>query len=233
MIKNILISAILMAAVNISIAQQVLTPDLFQASIAKGENVQLVDVRTEREFSGGYIDNAVNIDIRQASFQNEISKLDKSKPVFVYCLSGGRSASAAKVLSQLGFREVYDLKGGMLAWKSNSLPVKTDNPNATRNEGMSKAQFRTALTSNKPVLVNFFAPWCAPCRKMAPMLEEFGNKHQSEISFLKLNADENNALRESLGITEIPTFMVYKNGEETWKHVGLVDEDQLTKALGL
>lgn len=79
--------------------------------------VQLIDVRTANEYNAGRIKKAKNIDIFSGKFTSEINKLDKEKPVYVYCRSGGRSKRASKTLSKLGFKEIYDLKGGILNYK--------------------------------------------------------------------------------------------------------------------
>lgn len=94
-------------------AIQVLNKSDFKKAIA-GQNVQLLDVRTPEEFSEGFIEGAININIYDKTFADKISKLDKSKPVYVYCRSGARSQSAAKQMQQLGFTSIIDLKGGYL-----------------------------------------------------------------------------------------------------------------------
>lgn len=94
-------------------AIQVLNKSDFKKAIV-GQNVQLVDVRTPEEFSGGYIEGAININIYDKTFADKISKLDKSKPVYVYCRSGARSQFAAKQMQQLGFTSIIDLKGGYM-----------------------------------------------------------------------------------------------------------------------
>jgi rhodanese-related sulfurtransferase len=103
----------------LTIAQQhkvlVLSQDEFKKGIGK-KNIQLVDVRTPDEYKNGHIKNAKNIDYKSPSFKNEISKLDKTKPVYLYCQAGGRSAKASLILSELGFVEVYDLSGGYSSW---------------------------------------------------------------------------------------------------------------------
>lgn len=76
----------------------------------------LIDVRTADEFESGKIDEAINIDWHGNTFNTEVEKLDKRKPVYVYCRSGGRSKSAMKRLTRLGFEEVYNLNGGITAW---------------------------------------------------------------------------------------------------------------------
>lgn len=87
------------------------------ATAIEANNVQLVDVRTPQEYRGGYIKNAINIDyFNQANFAKEFSKLDKEKPVYLYCRSGNRSQSAASKLVAMGFKEIYDLAGGYMRW---------------------------------------------------------------------------------------------------------------------
>lgn len=80
------------------------------------ENIQLIDVRTAEEYNAGKIGNASNIDFYGDNFQNELEKLDKSKPVMVYCASGGRSGKTANIMKSMGFKEVYDLSGGYKGW---------------------------------------------------------------------------------------------------------------------
>lgn len=80
------------------------------------EGAQLIDVRTPGEVADGAIEGSTNIDYNGANFQDEMAKLDKSKPVLVYCRSGGRSGRAAAMLKEMGFQEVYDLQGGYMNW---------------------------------------------------------------------------------------------------------------------
>jgi rhodanese-related sulfurtransferase len=76
----------------------------------------ILDVRTAGEFNSGYIDGAVNIDYYSKSFKTELAKLDKNKPVFVYCKSGGRSSKAMNIMNEMGFLNVYNLLGGYSNW---------------------------------------------------------------------------------------------------------------------
>jgi thioredoxin 1 len=82
----------------------------------------ILDVRTASEFSEGHIKNAKNIDWNGSNFDKETSKLNKSKPILVYCLAGGRSAAAASKLREAGFKQVYELNGGMKEWRAAKLP---------------------------------------------------------------------------------------------------------------
>lgn len=112
---------VLLAVMTISCQSQtnpkikVLPVAEYKSHISK-ESVQLVDVRTPAEFKEGAIPNALNIDVNNAAFDEEIQKLDKTKPVYVYCRSGARSQTAAHKMVEMGFVEVIDLAGGYLRW---------------------------------------------------------------------------------------------------------------------
>ncbi|WP_046746130.1 rhodanese-like domain-containing protein [Kordia zhangzhouensis] len=82
------------------------------------KQVQLVDVRTPLEYKSGHIENAVNIDFfDRAHFNENFAGFDRNQPIYLYCRSGNRSQRSAKKLLQIGFKKVYDLKGGYKAWK--------------------------------------------------------------------------------------------------------------------
>ena len=88
------------------------------------EAVQLIDVRTPEEFAAGHLPNAINININDATFETKMSSLDKSKPVLVYCKSGGRSGRACGIVKELGFTNITDLDGGITSWKANDKPIE-------------------------------------------------------------------------------------------------------------
>ena len=88
-----------------------------------GEDIQLIDVRTPQEFAEGHLKGAILIDYTQSDFMNRMSKLDKSKDLYIYCRSGNRSGKASRKLESMGFPKVYDLKGGILNWNQNNMKV--------------------------------------------------------------------------------------------------------------
>ena len=83
----------------------------------------IIDVRTPEEFAEGHIEDAVNIDFRSETFQDELNKLYKDKTYLVYCRSGVRSRNALDIMAELNFREAYNVLGGILAWKAEGLPT--------------------------------------------------------------------------------------------------------------
>lgn len=103
---------------------KVISPEEMQ-TLLELDDVQIVDVRTPEEYKNGYIHKSQNIDYNSPTFDEDIAKLDKSKPVILYCKSGGRSAKCSKKLKEAGFVKIYDLNGGITQWKFKGLEVKT------------------------------------------------------------------------------------------------------------
>lgn len=103
---------------------KLVTAEEMQA-ILEVEDVQLVDVRTPEEHEEIRIVNSQNIDYNSPTFDDDIAKLDKEKPVILYCRGGNRSAKCAKKLKEAGFEKVYDLEGGISKWKhSDKLKIE-------------------------------------------------------------------------------------------------------------
>jgi thioredoxin len=198
---------------------------------------QIIDVRTPDEYSDGHITDAINIDWRGNDFSTAVEKLNKNKPVMVYCLSGGRSSQAAEFLKKDGFKNVYELDKGILAWKGEGLPVtQTATTKAAGNEiaEVTADAFNTMLNSQAIVLVDFSATWCGPCQRLAPRLEELKNEMAGKFLLVKLDADRDSHLADAMKITALPTLLLYKNGKLIWRNEGLIDKsviaDQITKA---
>jgi len=95
----------------------------FEKGLNANKAIQLVDVRTAGEYAEGHLPNARNIDINSADFNQKVAKLDKSKPVYVYCAVGGRSAKAMSQLQKMGFVEIVNLDGGIKAWSREGKKV--------------------------------------------------------------------------------------------------------------
>ena len=87
------------------------------------------------------------------------------------------------------------------------------------------------LASDKPVLVDFWAPWCGPCRLVGPVLEEIAGEESSRLKIVKVNVDENQKYAGQLGIFNIPTMILYKDGQPVDKIVGALPKQQLLDRL--
>jgi rhodanese-related sulfurtransferase len=94
-----------------------LTSNEFENEIKKNPNAVIIDVRTPAEYQSGHIPNALNIDISSAEFPEKIDELDRSKDYYVYCRSGGRSATACQYMVSVGFKNVNNLYGGVLSYE--------------------------------------------------------------------------------------------------------------------
>ena len=108
--------------------QQILSVDLnvedFAALMDTSDTGLLLDVRTDAEFIEGHLKGATQLNFYEASFEASLDAMDKNIPVFVYCRSGGRSGKAAKKMKEKGFKSVYNLEGGIIAWQREHSVVK-------------------------------------------------------------------------------------------------------------
>ncbi|MFV7236837.1 thioredoxin domain-containing protein [Flavobacterium sp. ZB4R12] len=200
--------------------------EAFAEKIAATPNPQILDVRTPEEFASDHIDNAKNVNWLSNDFVTNAEKFDKSKPVFVYCKSGGRSQKAAEKLNELGFTTIYQLEGGILKWDAAELSKPSN-----KIIGLSVQKYNKLLNSDKKVLINFYAEWCAPCKKMTPYILQMQKELADKVTIIRLNADENKTLLSEMKISELPTLLLYENKEVKWKHSGFISENDLRKQL--
>jgi thioredoxin len=208
-----------------------ITAIAFSKKITELPGAPLIDVRTPGEFSQGHLKNAINYDISQSGFENQIASLDKLKPVLVYCLTGSRSTYAVRYMQSIGFKEVYELNGGIMKWRAANLPETTEK--TTIAEGMSKQQFDKLLVTDKLVLIDYYADWCAPCKKMKPYLDEISRDMAANVVVVRINADENRALCKELKIDALPVLQIYKNKKLIWANTGFIEKDAVVKQLNL
>ena len=201
-------------------------PTAFSGKINTTPNAQILDVRTPEEYAGQHLDNTVNVNWRGSDFADKASKYDKKIPVFVYCMSGGRSKQAAAKLQELGFTTIYELQGGIIKWNAEGLAKPS-----TQIIGMCSQEYGDLLKSDKKVLINFYAEWCAPCKKMEPYIKKIQADLADKVTIIRLNADENKTLTTEMKIDELPTLILYKNKEIIWKHSGFISEEDLKKQL--
>ncbi len=222
----------LLAFLSISaVSAQSLTPAEFEARLKQTTAPQILDVRTTGEFGGGHLPAATNIDVRNPAFGDSLARLDKTRPVFVYCLSGGRSALAAQQMRDQGF-SVYELQGGYLKWTTQLKPIAgVPAQPATSAKAITPDALRQLTTDNRLVLVDFYASWCAPCQKMMPIIEQLKTQYAGKVTIIKADADASKALMVAYQVDEIPTLLLLKEGKLTERLIGLQTAAGLSELL--
>lgn len=203
----------------------------FKKALSSESEINILDVRTPGEFSQGHIQNAININWNGNNFESETDKLDKSKPIYVYCLSGGRSSSAASFLRNNGFSEVYELVGGVMSWRNNNLPLTTDNTTKQTVKEITSTDFLTLLDDEKYVLIDFYAEWCGPCKKMKPFLDEISKEKANEVKIVRIDVDKNPTLAKEMNIEGLPTLHLYKNKKLKWNKLGFATKEEMLEQL--
>ena len=192
----------------------------------------LLDVRTNEERLNGYIENSTHIDYYDDTFINKINLLDKTKPIYIYCKIGGRSSKAANKIIQSGFKKVYNLEGGFLKWSNNNLPIEfTENVNKVIIQEYNKAFLDSLIASSNKLLLYVSTNWCAPCKKMNPVIDSLSNNFVNDVKILKLDLDRNIFLNELYDIQSIPLIVLYKNNKQVWFKNGIIAYGDLAQKL--
>ncbi len=97
---------------------------------------------------------------------------------------------------------------------------------------MPRKSFSELIASpGMPVLVDFFATWCAPCKTMAPILEQVAAQHQGKLRIIKIDVDKNPAVAQQYRVQSIPTLVLFRQGQAVWRQAGVVPAAQLGQAL--
>jgi rhodanese-related sulfurtransferase len=204
-----------------------LAPAEFEQAIQK-ENVQVLDVRTTGEYRSGHIKNSLQADwTNKQQFADRSQHLDKSKPLYVYCAVGGRSHAAAEWFRSNGYKDVFELSGGLIKWKAEQKPVE----GVPEEKPLPLNDYMTKVSGSAVVLADFGAAWCPPCKKMEPVLQQLQSGAGSKLTLVKIDAGNQTELMKQVQVTEIPTFIVYKNGKETWRKQGIVSLEELKKQI--
>ncbi|WP_396182006.1 thioredoxin domain-containing protein [Flavobacterium sp.] len=225
--KSIIVTAIITLSISCTNSQNFKSVDasVFKATIIKTDDAQILDVRTPGEYANGKIADAKNVDWNGDSFDTQVANLDKLKPVFVYCLSGGRSKKAANHLVELGFKNIIELDGGYMAWG------KANPKNNAVWSGMTREDYNKILISDKTVVIDFYAEWCGPCKKMGPYLDKISKEMADNVIIHRIDADKNKSLFNALGYEGLPVIIVIQNGKQSFFKNEFVSEEELRKAL--
>lgn len=206
-----------------------LTADEFQKAIIK-DSVQLLDVRTPTEYSSGHIKNALLADWKdQNEFNRRIGFIDKDKPVYIYCLGGGRSAAAAEKMRASGYLQVYELTGGMNAWKAGDKPVE----GKSTGKQMTVDELNAAISGakTKMVLIDFGAEWCPPCKKMEPVLKSLQANNPGKLTLVKVDGGKDEDILKKYNVTALPVFILFRKGVQVWRKEGIATEKEIASQL--
>lgn len=95
------------------------------------------------------------------------------------------------------------------------------------------SSFQEIIKSGTPILVDFYADWCGPCKAMTPVVQEVARITEGNARVIKINIDKNQAAAMKYNVRSVPTFMVFKNGEIIWRHSGMIDQMTLLKQLSV
>ena len=200
----------------------------FSKAIA-APDAQILDVRTASEYQSGHIANALQANwLDPREFNNRTQYLDKSKTIYIYCQSGGRSASAQTALIQAGFN-VVNLEGGISNWRMQEMPIE----GAGNKVQMRVVDFEKLIQSNEYVLVEIGALWCPPCRKMQPVVDGLKQSPPKPFYFLAVDGGQDMEVMKSVKADDLPTFILYKSGIEVWRKVGVTPKEDFEKAFVL
>ena len=205
-------------------SQRVSAEDFYTKLIDDNSSI-IIDVRTPEEFSKGHLRNALNINWFDENFESQLEILSRERPVFIYCLSGGRSAKALDKISEMGFKNSYELNGGILEWRKNNYPesiIKVD-----YEKSLSVNEFSKLITSDKIVMVDYFAKWCAPCKVMEPFLDDLSKKYSEKLKFIRIDYDQNLPLVKSLGVQGLPVIQIYYDNQLLWSQDGFSDKNTI------
>jgi thioredoxin len=152
--------------------------------------------------------------------------IDKDKPVYVYCLGGGRSSAAAAKMKEMGYQQVYELQGGINSWKSANKSIE----GKTTQQQMSIIDFNNSIKATNWVLVDFGAEWCPPCKKMEPVLASL-QKNNAKITIVKVDGGKDEDILKNYNVTALPVFILFKDGKQVWRKDGVVTEKEIADNL--
>jgi len=198
--------------------------------LIKDSSGTLLDVRTLGEFKNGHIKEAGQLNYYALDFRQKLLLLPKNQPIYLYCNTGYRSQRTAEILVKNGYKDVYNLEHGILEWNLKNLPVLVE-PDAkpdTENK-MEPDEFNALINSEKLVFVDFYAPWCAPCRKMMPMMDSLKTEYKDKVTIVKINVDASKKLMKELSIVSVPYLVLYHKGIILYSKYGLTEKQELEK----
>ena len=199
----------------------------FDRLIKSGKGM-LLDVRTKGEFDNEHIVNSGQLNYYAFDFKKKLDLLPKDQEIYLYCNTGYRSEKTAKMLIKKGYTNVYNLERGIMEWIFEELPViigeKTDKKQPDK---VSIEKFVSTIASDTLVLIDFYAPWCGPCRKMMPLIDSIKTQYHPRMKVFKVNSDVSKKLIKQQKIIGVPLFRLYRNNELLFEKAGMLSRKEL------
>ncbi|PSL50207.1 rhodanese-related sulfurtransferase [Chitinophaga niastensis] len=222
-----LLAVVVMLSGSSLMAQQKQAEDAaaFEKDIQR-PGIQVFDVRTAGEYNTGHLPDALQADFtKKEEFKDRVQYLDKQKPVYIYCLGGGRSSAAAKWMRENGFANVVELQGGINAWKQAGKPLQGVADNEVQ---LTIEEYNKAVGNKGLVLTDVGATWCPPCKQMEPILEKFFQQHKN-VKKVKVDGGKDVDVMKAIRSSGLPTFIFYKDGKEIGRKQGVMELAELEK----
>lgn len=254
-----------------------ITPAEVQARIARGETVDLIDVRSAMEWNGGHAVGARHVPLGRIDPAAVISqRLGKPEdPIYVICASGGRSASACEAFHRAGFTQAVNVEGGTSAWSRAGLPMERNLkaaslglvkqgallvlvaaavlflmpcspltvwgaaycPTATATEPVAASTpvagsldfNRDVITASAtvPVLVDFHATWCPPCKLLGPEIDALAKERGDRLRVVRIDVDQHGEIAQSQGVSGVPDVRLWIGGKEVAHFTGFRPRDEI------
>lgn len=191
-------------------------------------NIIILDVRTTNEFKNGHIKNAGQLNFYTLDFRRKLLLLPKDQAIYLYCNTGYRSYKAAIILVENGYTNVNNLEHGIMEWELENFSISIDiDAKPDTDNKLNINDFQNLINSDSLVLIDFYAPWCAPCLKLLPIIDSLKLEYKNRIKIVKVNTDASKKLIRKLKITEIPFLLLYNKGQILHSKKGLISKQEL------
>lgn len=225
---TIIIVSVILLVTNAFSQEGNITLSEFVKKLNTSAHPQILDARSPEEFTLNHLKGAININLKDSSYQKVLNTLHSSHPTFVYSINNGRSSALARQLRSKGFTEVYELPGGLANWVGSGNPLET-----VSKEGVtiSKEAFIQLTKSDEIVLVDFGSKYCGGCRRLATVVDSLEAQKVSNLKIVRIEMYDNPELVKDLKIAVMPTLVLYRQGFEVWKNTGLIQLNALTSVI--
>ncbi|PKB15970.1 thioredoxin domain-containing protein [Flavobacterium sp. 5] len=199
--------------------QNTLKIEPFYAKVKEQQKPQIIDARSPEEFAINHVEGAVNFNLESKNYAENVARLDKSKPVFIYSIAAYRSSLLGDELVKNGFSEAHVLEGGIAAWIGGGKPFYSNSKSK-----LSLAEYNKIIADNKVVLVDIGSQYCGACKKVKPVLETIKGQYGTNLKIVEIDLEDNPQVIADLKTVKVfPTLILYQNGKFIFKKDGLGD----------